>query len=384
MIPRETLKRLAGTYSEQGTAISFYFKPETPQNKAHQAEPILIKDKVRELHGSMTGISRNKAGEDLARILKMSEELRINPVPKAIFACKEHALWIDLDIGAASETKLTMGRYFRLAPLFADAQDEPRCCIVVLDREKTRVFLMRGPEIIEQSEIIDDEHREVRNTGTGGSSRAERQREEPVKQHFKFVADHLLHFFERNEFELLIIGIRDELWAELEPKLHSSLRQITIGRFHGDPGLIGTEDVRQQVRKILDERRSKENLDLLRTIHGESQRNGLGAVGLGSVMAALERGEVETLLLSYQELGAGAECTNCGHLMPEAVSKCEICSHEMRIFDNAAECLVRKVIGSNNVDVGMLSNDPQLKGLGGVAAQLRFRADQSTAQKLAG
>src|SRR5215471_16855965 len=133
MIPRETLKRLAGIYSEQETAISFYFKPETPQNKAHQAELILIKDKVRELLGSLNGISRSKAGEDLERILKMSEELRISPVPKAIFACKEHDLWTDLDVGAAFETKLMMGRYFGLVPLFADAQNEPRCCIVVLD-----------------------------------------------------------------------------------------------------------------------------------------------------------------------------------------------------------------------------------------------------------
>ena len=384
MIPRETLKRLADIYSDHGTTISFYFKPETPQNKAHQADPILIKDKVRNLLGSMTVISRNKAGEDLARILKMSEELRMNPRPKAIFACKERDLWTDLNVGATPETKLTMGKYFRLTPLFAGSQDETRCCIVVLDREKTRVFLMRIPEIIEQSEIIDDEPREVRNTGTGASSKAERKREEPVKQHFKFVADHLLHFFERNEFELLIIGTRDELWAELEPKLHSSLRQIMIGKFHADPGLIGPEDAREQARKILDEHRSKENLDLLRTITGESQRNGLGAVGLGNVIAALERGEVETLLLSDQELGEAAECTNCGHLMPEAAARCEICSHEMRTFDNAAECLVRKVLASNNVELEVLSNNPQLKGLGGVAAQLRFRADQSTAQKLAG
>jgi peptide subunit release factor 1 (eRF1) len=384
MIPRETLKRLAGIYSEQGTAISFYFKPETPQNKAHQVEPILIKDKVRELIGSLGGVARSKAGEDLERIMKMSEELRINPTPKAVFACKEHDLWIDLNVDAVPETKLITGRYFRLAPVFAGAQGQPRCCIVVLDREKTRVFLIRGPEIIEQSEVMDDEPREVRNTGTGGSSRAERQREEPVKQHFKFVADHLLHFFERNEFELLIIGTRDELWAELEPKLHASLRKILIGRFHADPGLIAIDEVREQARKILDERRNRETLELLQIIHGESQRNGLGAVGLGNVMAAVERGEVETLLIGDQELGPGSECTNCGHMMANAASKCEICSHEMRVFDNAAECLIRKVIVSNNVDLEILPNNPQLKGLGGVAAQLRFRADQSTAQKLAG
>jgi hypothetical protein len=383
MIPRETLKRLAGTYSEQGTAISFYFKPETPQNRAHQTEPILIKDKVRELLGSLSEILRKKASDDLQRILKLSEELRVNPRPKAIFACKEHNLWIDLDIAAAPETRLGMGKYFQLAPLCAGSQDEPCCCVVVLDREKTRVFLMRGPGIIEQSEVIDDEPREVRNTGTGGSSQAERQREEPVKQHFKFVADHLLHFFDRDEFDLLIVGIRDELWAEFEPKLHPSLRQILIGRFTADPGPISIEDVREQARKLFEQRRNSDHQELLRTIYGESQRNGRGAVGLAGVMAAIEKGEVETLLIGDQGLGPGAECTNCGHLMAEAASKCEICNQQTRVFENAAECLVRRAIVSNNVDLEILPNHPQLRGLGGVAAQLRFRADQSTSQKLA-
>ena len=92
MILRETLKRLAGIYSEQGTAISFYFKPETPQNKAHQADPILIKDKVRELLGSLSEIRRKKAGEDLNQILRISKNLQNNSQPKKIFACKEHNL----------------------------------------------------------------------------------------------------------------------------------------------------------------------------------------------------------------------------------------------------------------------------------------------------
>ena len=384
MIPRETLKRLAGIYSEQGTAISFYFKPETPQNKAHQSEPIVIKDKVRELLGTLTEIPRKKAGEDLQRILKLSEDLRLNPRSKGIFACKEHDLWIDLDLFTAPETRLSTGKYFQLAPLFAGSQDEPRCCIVILDREKTRVFLMRGPEILEQSEVIDEEPREVRNTGTGGSSQAERQREEPVKQHFKFVADHLLYFFDRDEYELLIVGIRDELWAEFEPKLHPSLRQILIGRFSADPGLIRIDELREQAHKLFEQQRNAEVQELLRTIYGESQRNGLGAVGLTSVLDALEKGEIETLLIGDQNLGPVAECTNCGHLMAEAAAECEICNQQTRIFDNAAECLLRRVIATNNIDLEMLPNHSQLKGLGGVAAQLRFRADQNTPQKLAG
>ena len=383
MIPRETLKRLAGIYSEQGTAISFYFKPETPQNKSHQAEPILIKDKVRELLGSLSEIPRKGAGDDLQRILRMSEELRTNPRPKGIFASKEHNLWIDLDLPIAPETRLSTAKYFQLAPLFAASQDEPRCCIVVLDREKTRVFRMRGPEILEQSEVLDEEPREVRNTGTGGSSKAERQREEPVKQHFKFVADHLLYYFDRDEYELLIIGVRDDLWAEFEPKLHPSLRQILIGRFSADPGLIRIEEVREQARKLFEQQRNSEIQELLQTVYGESQRNGLGAVGLAGVMDALEMGEVDTLLISDQELGPAAECVNCGHLMPEAAATCEICNQQTRIFESATECLLRRIIATNNIDLEILHKHPQLEGLGGIAAQLRFRADQSTPQKLA-
>jgi peptide subunit release factor 1 (eRF1) len=106
-------------------------------------------------------------------------------------------------------------------------------------------------------------------------------------------------------------------------------------------------------------------------------------VGLAGVMGALEMGEVETLLISNQELGPAAECTNCGHLMPEAATKCEICNQQTRIFDSATECLLRRIIATNNIDLEILHKHPQLEGLGGIAAQLRFRADQSTPQKLA-
>ena len=136
MILRETLKRLAGIYSEQGTAISFYFKPEIPQNRAHQTESILIKDKVRELLGSLSGMPRSKAGDDVERILKLSEELRINPRPKGIFASKEHDLWIDLDIGAAPGTKLSLKFHGELA--WTDKQGNAGIRFLEMDCEMKR------------------------------------------------------------------------------------------------------------------------------------------------------------------------------------------------------------------------------------------------------
>ncbi|HEX6466239.1 MAG TPA: hypothetical protein VFZ99_02975 [Terriglobales bacterium] len=385
MIPRDTLDQLAALRSPNGTAISFYFRRGAPENLSHQDETILIKDKVRELLGSLGDIQGSKSGEDLRRILGVADGLRTSSARgKVVFACKDQEIWQEFDVDGLPETRLTSGSYFELLPALAAHRDEPRCCIVVLDREKTRVFKMQGDAIGEYSWVIDeDEGFKVRNTGTKGSSQSERQKEEPVKQHFKFVGEHLQYFFEHGDYDLLLIGTRDELWPEIEARLPSSVLQILAGKFHADPGAITIQEIQEQSRKMLEERRSSELRELLQTVYGEAQRNGLGAVGVRNVADALEKGEVEALFIGDTNLGPVAECTNCGHITPSNAAKCEICNRDTLLFSNAAECLARKALASENIDVQVLWDDARLKGLGGVAAQLRFRAEQNTPQKLA-
>ena len=48
MITREEIRHLAKIDSPTGCAISFYFQPQTPQDKSHREEAILMKDLVRE------------------------------------------------------------------------------------------------------------------------------------------------------------------------------------------------------------------------------------------------------------------------------------------------------------------------------------------------
>ena len=54
MITREEIRHLAKIDSPTGCAISFYFQPQTPQDKSHREEAILMKDLVREAARSFT------------------------------------------------------------------------------------------------------------------------------------------------------------------------------------------------------------------------------------------------------------------------------------------------------------------------------------------
>src|SRR5207302_8816489 len=91
MITREDIRELAQFQSEngEGCALSFYFQPQTPQNKSHKEEAILAKDLVRNALREAEKNGKNGGTRaDLQRILEIAGNLRGNQAKaKAIFAC---------------------------------------------------------------------------------------------------------------------------------------------------------------------------------------------------------------------------------------------------------------------------------------------------------
>ena len=90
MITREELRELSQfRFNEnEHCAISFYFQPVTPRNKAHREEAILAKDLVRKTIQELQLNGRDKdAIADLEKILQLAEGLHGNQArAKAIFA----------------------------------------------------------------------------------------------------------------------------------------------------------------------------------------------------------------------------------------------------------------------------------------------------------
>ncbi len=78
----------------------FISSQQTPQNKSHREEAILVKDLVRE---SLRQAERNgnhaALREDLAKVLQVAEGLHGNHSRgKVIFACREQGIWRELDV----------------------------------------------------------------------------------------------------------------------------------------------------------------------------------------------------------------------------------------------------------------------------------------------
>jgi peptide subunit release factor 1 (eRF1) len=386
MITREEIRQLAQFESPAGCAISFYFQPHTPQDKSHREETIMIKDLVREtLRKAERNGNHTVLREDLERILNIAEGLHGNHSRgKAIFACRDQGIWRELDIPARPEpSQIKVNSRFHLRPLVDAKSGLPRTCIALVNRKKARIFELQETEISQKTDLDFGPSPAVpRSDGFQGYEAGHRERhvENRVMQHFKMFAESLLMLAHREKFDALLIGCQDDSWPEIESQLHSDLRQKLRGRFPIDVLSATAEEVRQHANRILTESMLTTQRELISEVMGEVQRNGRGALGLKHVLNALELQEVQIVLMLRSFRAEAVECTNCRHLDTRMVKTCAVCAHETRELTDVSDALVDMAL-RNGADIRFIDGDPEMEKAGKVAALLRFRADQNTAEK---
>ncbi|HEX3153513.1 MAG TPA: hypothetical protein VHV32_02760 [Candidatus Angelobacter sp.] len=386
MITREEIRQLAQFESPAGCAISFYFQPQVPQNKSHREESIMVKDLVREILRKAERNGRHTVlREDLEKILNIAEGLHGNHSRgKAIFACREQGVWRELDIPARPEpSQIKVNSRFHLRPLVDAKSGLPRTCIALVNRKKARIFELQETEITQKPDLeFGPSHGVPRSDGFQGYEAGHRERhvENMVMQHFKTFAESLLMLAHRDKFDALLIGCQDDSWPEIESQLHSDLKQRLQGRFPIDVISATPEEVREHANRILTESMLTSQRELISEVMGEVQRNGRGALGLKHVLNALELQEVQTVLMLRSFSAEAVECTNCRHLDTRMVKTCAVCAHETRELSDVSDALVDMAL-RNGADMRFIDADADLEKAGKVAALLRFRADQNTAEK---
>jgi len=194
MMTREDIRELASFQAQrEACAITFYFQPRTPQNRAHKEDAIVAKDLVKRALQEAEKQGKNGcAGTDLDRILELSGSLRGNRAKaKAVFASSANKIWREFDLPARlPETQLFVNRRFHLKPLAELFGAHPSLAVALVDRQRGRFFDLRLDELIERDGLFRKLPRK-RSDGYAGydGGHTERHVQNEAMQHFKAVAD---------------------------------------------------------------------------------------------------------------------------------------------------------------------------------------------------
>jgi peptide subunit release factor 1 (eRF1) len=273
-----------------------------------------------------------------------------------------------------------VNRRFHLRPLTALADVLPRVCIGVVGRTTARIFDLWMDEIKEREKFVSELPRRGRSDGFIGydAGHADRHVDEQAIKHYKKFADRLAKKQEKEGFDRLVIGCRDDNWPEMEPYLHPYSKQRLVGRFQFDPATGSVEQVRTEAERLLKEFRARRYHDLFTKAVNEAHANSLGALGIRRVMKSLETGEVQTLLLGQKFAAPASECRNCGHIEAlKLTPACPVCGGQTREVEDVSDILLIKAL-RDGIEIIHVPPDPEFEKVGNVVAVLRFRADQNT------
>jgi peptide chain release factor subunit 1 len=383
-ITREQIQELAEFEDSNSCAVSFYFQPSTPRNKAHKEDTILIKDLARDAlrrlegKGPQNKAKADDARADIERILRLSGELRSNGTHgKAVFACGLQNVWREYDLPPILPgTQLFVDRHFHLKPIAHLLGALPQLGVVLVDRHRARFFDLRLGELTEREGLFQPLSRKGRSDGYAGydGGHAQRRVDDEARQHFKLVAEVLKESLEKGIFEKWILGCQDAHRSQLEPQLHPYVSRALLGRFPADMMHITNDQIRTRAQQIVEGWQGDRRRELVSQVLSQARSNGRGVTGLRRVLRSLEMGEVQTLMIGESLQAHAVECAGCGHLDAHIVSSCPVCGRATQEVVDVGEAVLPWVI-RRDIETFYVKDDPEFDRVGNIAAMLRFRAE---------
>jgi peptide subunit release factor 1 (eRF1) len=285
----------------------------------------------------------------------------------AIFAAESAELFEVLKLPRPVPSRVAIRRSPLVAPLARLARRE-RWCVALVNRRDARIF--RGsPDGLREIEKIHDLVFGQHDQGGWSQARYQRGIEKEKDDHLKHTVEALMKHFKRRPFERLIVGGPREVVADFESKLHGYLAERLAGRIDVDVEHSTPEEVLEAVQprfEELEEEREAEALERL----GEAGR---AAIGLETVLRALNERRVDTLVADERYSAEGTCCPSCGWLGPAGERSCPVDETELEALDDLTEAAVELTIQQSAEILAVRRRTDELaERAGGIAALLRF------------
>lgn len=287
----------------------------------------------------------------------------------AIFSCSERGLWEVVRLPRSVRSRVLLNDVPALSQLEALHEDQRRLGVLLVDRQRARMFVFALGELEERSELLDDLPRDYDTRGERERGGIEGHVDALVTQHVRRAADLAFDVYSVHSFERLCVGAPDDLAGDVIEALHPYLGERLTGRIAVTPG-SGLEEIRTATiaAEAAGERAHEARLvDKLRDAVGAKDR---GVAALGPVLAALTDRRAEQLLVSEGYSEPGWRCDPCGALAVIG-PKCKRCGVELRAVEDVVEDAVEAALSARcRVEVCVGSAD--LDVLGRIGALLRF------------
>jgi len=340
-----------------------------------------LKRRHSEVSGGLPtrGPARDSLERDVERILRFLEE-SLEPATRgvALFACDGRGVFRHHQFHVPFENELYVDEVPHIYPLARLLDGHEACAAVLADSENARIYTVALGRAVRQADLHHELERPPEVPAFGATQlRYQRYLEGQVQHHLKSVAEQLERIVASERLGRVVVSGSDTIAAELVRMLPKSLQEKVVDRLHLDPSRPENEVLRATMG-ILERKDAEDRARKVEWLSKEDLSDGLGALGLGRTLRALNEGNVDQLLLSNAFRMTGYLCDGCDQLLdfPSDEGACRYCGGTLRRLDDLREPMVARA-ERQGARIDVIEGHPLLAGPGGVGAILRYRAAAS-------
>lgn len=288
----------------------------------------------------------------------------------ALFACSARDLFEVVPLPVRVRSRVVVNEQPAVAQLEAIAEESRRYGVLLVDRQRARMFVFELDELVEHTEQVDELPRDYDTRGSSERGDVAAHVDALASAHVRNAAALAFSAYQEDGFEHLVIGVADDLAAEVEGALHAYLRERLVGRINVTPqasldaiqkAVVDCEEATERARESALVRR------LLDTVGS----GGKAVTGLGLVLAALAERRVEHLIVSHEYEAEGWRCEATGFLYDVRPNRASEGEPGLRPVQDVVEEAIDDALGQG-AKVEICVGNADLDVHGRIGALLRY------------
>jgi peptide chain release factor subunit 1 len=287
----------------------------------------------------------------------------------AIFSCLARHLWTVVSLPVPVHSRLHVGPAPAIGQLASVAEQLQSIGVILVDRQRTRILVFEGGQLIDHTESVDELPRDYDERGHAARGDVSNHVDELAHQHLRQAARDAFAVFKDRRVGRVTLGGPHEAVTELEEHLHPYLKERLVDRLKLGV-TAGLDEVRHAMLDIEARTERAEEAAAVAHLRDAVGSGAKGVAGLADTLEALRQRRVDLLLVSEGYEDTGWRCTTC-QVLAAVGPRCASCGTEMEHLDDVVDEAVQEAM-HQSCRIEMCVENADLDVLGRIGALLRF------------
>ncbi len=350
----------------------------SPEEVAGNKVRLKFRDMAREWLNTIEDKQERRAFEqEIGRVENyLAYELSEPGRTLVIFSSQAANLWQTYHVPARIRTRVVWDERPYLRPLLTVMDEYERYGVVLTSREEARFFLFYMGEIAEYSFALHDYVPGRHKQGGWSQARFQRHVDDHALHHFRTVADVAVRLAERDNWQRIVLMGTEENVARVREYLPKAWQERVAGEV---PASIADNInvIRDKVMALEQEIERRVEAERVEQVITAAEKGQNGVLGYADVLLAVQQQRVDLLIVPEALEHPGWECTACGGLVADILTKppeaCPYCGGPLKVVEDVVDLAMQKVLdagGTVEILRGAIKDDFRKQGI--IGALLRY------------